>query len=157
MTADGGFMLPERTLDEDLQPDLDLGTCPWLNGTGICRTGCQTEPACQTGRSDEGWPSEQYWLRDDVDLMFMQWVNDLLAHHGDKPVRDVLGSPAILSALTGDWGQFARTYAQRYAKQHVDDIEYIDCCAHCGCPEGKREGHDDVCRHGCGDGRPVLA
>jgi len=27
--------------------------CPWRNKTGICGSGCQTEPACETGWSDE--------------------------------------------------------------------------------------------------------
>lgn len=29
--------------------------------------------------------------------------------------------------------------------------EYNACCAHCGCAEGQREGHDDLCAHGCND------
>jgi hypothetical protein len=29
--------------------------CPWYRGTGICNTGCYSEPACETDRPTEGW------------------------------------------------------------------------------------------------------
>lgn len=36
----------------------DLSRCPYFKGTGYCRSGCQTEPSCQTDRPLGGWPSE---------------------------------------------------------------------------------------------------
>lgn len=35
-------------------------SCPYFRGVGICTIGCNTEPICQTGRPEYGWPSERY-------------------------------------------------------------------------------------------------
>ncbi len=37
----------------------DPSSCPWYRGVGICDQGCRSEPYCQTGRPDGGWPSER--------------------------------------------------------------------------------------------------
>lgn len=44
----------------------DLSACPYLlrgregaDPNGICGYGCREEPACHTGRPEDGWPMER--------------------------------------------------------------------------------------------------
>lgn len=44
---------------------------------------------------------------DEVEKIFDAWVDELVAHHGDRTVAAVLSSPAIQAAFIGDIGQTA--------------------------------------------------
>lgn len=45
--------------EDELEDEKDLAGCPFYRGTGICTSGCHSEPACQTDRPIAGWPSER--------------------------------------------------------------------------------------------------
>lgn len=34
----------------------DYSQCPYYKGTGICDSGCYSEPICKTNEPDGGWP-----------------------------------------------------------------------------------------------------
>lgn len=42
---------------------------------------------------------------DKVERIFDTWVDELVAHHGDRTVASVLSSPAIQAMFIGDVGQ----------------------------------------------------
>ena len=46
----------KRVADND---ESDGSDCPWLLGTGICVSGCYSEPACQTNAPRGGWPKQR--------------------------------------------------------------------------------------------------
>lgn len=55
-----------------------------------------------------GWsePTQPYLIDvEKVEEIFLAWVDDLVAHHGGRSVREVLSSPAIQAMFTGDVGQ----------------------------------------------------
>lgn len=42
-----------------VEAEVDLSSCPYYQGTGICESGCTTEPSCMTDEPLEGWPSRR--------------------------------------------------------------------------------------------------
>lgn len=46
---------------------------------------------------------------DQVEQIFMAWVDDLVTNHGDRSVAQVLASPTFQSMFTADIGQSAST------------------------------------------------
>ena len=49
----------ERVAEDD---EWDGSDCPWFLGTGICDSGCVSEPACQTNLPNDGWPKQRLRL-----------------------------------------------------------------------------------------------
>lgn len=43
---------------EDASREWATGLCPYALGVGICSMGCYEEPACQTDRPTDGWPTD---------------------------------------------------------------------------------------------------
>ncbi len=37
----------------------DMSDCPYYQGTGICESGCYSEPRCKTEEPIDGWPSQR--------------------------------------------------------------------------------------------------
>lgn len=37
-----------------------------------------------------------------VEEIFAEWLDDLITHHGERQVKDILGSPAVQAMFLGD-------------------------------------------------------